>query len=271
MATDIGKSAPFVHGRIVPAARGAGPIPWSSSDVLARPGRGDLGGGAHAPAEVAERATLIEAALGDSGAGGRRASTTTRAAAVHARLVDYLERLGPLGRGGYPELGAGPVVPYVFPSAGLVGPCGARDRGSACRVGACCYDTMTLVGPGTWEAARGAVDATLTAVDPVVGGASQLAYALVPTAGTPRRPGRRTAARATSTTPPSRRRRCGTPVTSAWPSSTSTRTTATAPRRSSTNAQTSLRVAACRPRRRLVPALRRLRRRTRRGAGAAPT
>jgi acetoin utilization deacetylase AcuC-like enzyme len=37
---------------------------------------------------------------------------------------------------------------------------------------------MTLVGPGTWAAARAAVDVTLTAVDAVVTG-SPLAYALV--------------------------------------------------------------------------------------------
>jgi acetoin utilization deacetylase AcuC-like enzyme len=41
-----------------------------------------------------------------------------------------------------------------------------------------CYDTMTLVGPGTWTAARAAVDVTLTAVDAVIGGAA-VAYALV--------------------------------------------------------------------------------------------
>jgi acetoin utilization deacetylase AcuC-like enzyme len=40
-----------------------------------------------------------------------------------------------------------------------------------------CYDTMTLVGPGTWEAARAAVDVTLSAVDLVVAG-EPLAYAL---------------------------------------------------------------------------------------------
>jgi acetoin utilization deacetylase AcuC-like enzyme len=32
------------------------------------------------------------------------------------------------------------------------------------------YDTMTLVGPGTWEAARAAADCALTAVDLVMGG-----------------------------------------------------------------------------------------------------
>src|SRR4029078_12125973 len=37
------------------------------------------------------------------------------------------------------------------------------------RAGQYCYDTMTLVGPGTWEAARAAVDCALTAVDLVTG------------------------------------------------------------------------------------------------------
>ena len=41
-----------------------------------------------------------------------------------------------------------------------------------------CYDTMTLVGPGTWEAARAAVDVALTAADLVAAGAPS-AYALV--------------------------------------------------------------------------------------------
>jgi acetoin utilization deacetylase AcuC-like enzyme len=43
--------------------------------------------------------------------------------------------------------------------------------------GAFCYDTMTLVGPGTWPAARAAADCALTAVDRVSAGA-RAAYAL---------------------------------------------------------------------------------------------
>ena len=39
------------------------------------------------------------------------------------------------------------------------------------RAGYFAYDTMTLIGPGTWEAARAAVDAALTAVDLVAAGA----------------------------------------------------------------------------------------------------
>ena len=66
------------------------------------------------------------------------------------------------------------VVPYVFAHAAL----GARRAPAAvwARPGHFAYDTMTLVGPGTWEAARAAVDCTLTAVDLVVAG-EPLAYA----------------------------------------------------------------------------------------------
>jgi acetoin utilization deacetylase AcuC-like enzyme len=45
------------------------------------------------------------------------------------------------------------------------------------RTGWYCYDTMTLVGPGTWPAARAAADAALTAVDLVVAG-EPVAYAI---------------------------------------------------------------------------------------------
>jgi acetoin utilization deacetylase AcuC-like enzyme len=66
------------------------------------------------------------------------------------------------------------VVPYVFAHRAL----GARQAPTAvwARPGWFAYDTMTLVGPGTWEAARAAADAALTAVDLVLGG-EPLAYA----------------------------------------------------------------------------------------------
>jgi acetoin utilization deacetylase AcuC-like enzyme len=46
------------------------------------------------------------------------------------------------------------------------------------RAGQFGYDTMTLVGPGTWEAARAAVDCALSAVDLVASGGTPAAYAL---------------------------------------------------------------------------------------------
>ena len=66
------------------------------------------------------------------------------------------------------------VVPYVFAHREL----GARRQPAAvwAKPGWFAYDTMTLVGPGTWEAARAAADAALTAVDLVAGG-EPVAYA----------------------------------------------------------------------------------------------
>ena len=69
--------------------------------------------------------------------------------------------------------------PYVFPTPGMLdGLPFTSPAATHARAGVWCYDTMTLVGPGTWTAARAAVDVTLTAVDLVVGG-SPSAYALV--------------------------------------------------------------------------------------------
>ena len=57
------------------------------------------------------------------------------------------------------------------------------------RAGRFCYDTMTLVGPGSWAAIRGAADAALTAADLVqLGGAAGLRA--VPPAGPSRHPRR---------------------------------------------------------------------------------
>jgi acetoin utilization deacetylase AcuC-like enzyme len=66
------------------------------------------------------------------------------------------------------ELPQEQVVPYVFAHRKL----GARRPATAvwARPGWFAYDTMTLVGPGTWESARTAADAALTAVDLVLAG-----------------------------------------------------------------------------------------------------
>jgi len=76
------------------------------------------------------------------------------------------------------QVGQDRVVPYFFPTAtmldGLPMHTAAAVHG---RAGQFCYDTMTVVGPGTWSAARAAVDCALTAVDLVLDGAP-LAYAL---------------------------------------------------------------------------------------------
>jgi acetoin utilization deacetylase AcuC-like enzyme len=69
------------------------------------------------------------------------------------------------------------VVPYIFFRPELTGGRAARIPTAAwAEPGLFAYDTMTLIGPGTWRAARAAVDVALTAVDLVVGG-EPFAYA----------------------------------------------------------------------------------------------
>ena len=69
----------------------------------------------------------------------------------HLRTVQAAWEAGP-----YADLvGQDRVVPYVFPTTALtqgmpMTPAAATHG----RAGQFCYDTMTLVGPGTWEAAR---------------------------------------------------------------------------------------------------------------------
>ena len=76
------------------------------------------------------------------------------------------------------EVGQDRVVPYVFPTAAMLGGLPMTQATAVHGLaGAFCYDTMTLVGPGTWPAARAGADCALTAVERVTSGASA-AYAL---------------------------------------------------------------------------------------------
>ena len=127
--------------------------------------------------EVPERAERIRAALESEGAPFVAASEhpDSEALAQHdPALVEYLRsawrewsQSGVAGGTGQDR-----VVPYLFPHPGLLGAIPAREASHpAARAGAFCFDTMTLVGPGTWEAARAAVDVAITAADVVAGGA----------------------------------------------------------------------------------------------------
>ncbi len=70
------------------------------------------------------------------------------------------------------------VVPYLFPTPAMTGPLPARAAVAIhADAGRFTYDTMTLVGPGTWEAARAAAACAVQAADLVSGG-DRLAYAL---------------------------------------------------------------------------------------------
>jgi acetoin utilization deacetylase AcuC-like enzyme len=95
-------------------------------------------------------------------------------------LLEFLRTAADRWRdGGYADLvGQDRVVPYLFPTpamtAGLPTRPAVRVHAEAGRYA---YDTMTPVGPGTWRAARAAVDCALTAADRVAAG-EPAAYAL---------------------------------------------------------------------------------------------
>jgi len=149
---------------------------WSDDCLLHDP-QAEVWVGMRTPAtEVAERATRIRAALVEAGA-------REVAAVAHsddALLAVHDEALVSFLRTAWSEWSAAPlpsdrVVPYVFAREGLT-PAPAVPAAVGAKPGLFAYDTMTLIGPGTWEAARAAVDVALTAVDLVADG-EPFAYA----------------------------------------------------------------------------------------------
>jgi acetoin utilization deacetylase AcuC-like enzyme len=135
--------------------------------------------GVRTPAtEVPARAVAIREALLAAGANEVAAVAHDDSAllAVHdPALVEFLRTAW--DEWAAADLPSDRVVPYVFAREGLTsGRAPATPAATWARPGLFAYDTMTLIGPGTWEAARAAVDVTLTAVDLVADGAP-LAYA----------------------------------------------------------------------------------------------
>ncbi len=158
------------------------PVVWSERHALHRP-RGEVWVGVRTPGtEVPARAELIRAALLAAGAELVPAAEHPDEALlrVHDRaLLDHLAGAWEewLVAGLDDDPGQDRVVPYLFPHPGLLGDLApARPAAASARAGLFAYDTMTLIGPGSWEAARGAADAALTAADLVAAGAP-VAYA----------------------------------------------------------------------------------------------
>ena len=152
------------------------PIVWDERCRLHEPGAEVFVGLATPGTEVPARADALLTAVGDTVPAQPHDDEILLE--VHDReLVGYLESAWESwNAAGIPDdPGQRRVVPYVFAHEGIR----ARRAPAAqwARPGYFAYDTMTLIGPGTWEAARGAVDAALTAVDLVTAGASH-AYAL---------------------------------------------------------------------------------------------
>lgn len=133
--------------------------------------------------EVAGRVDAILAALREAGHPLHEAAPQPDEALqrVHdPELLDFLRTAYERWRaGGYVEaVGQDRVVPYYFPTPALVGDMPVRTATAVhADAGRFAFDTMTLIGPGTWEAARAAVDCAVTAVDLVAGG-EPAAYAL---------------------------------------------------------------------------------------------
>jgi acetoin utilization deacetylase AcuC-like enzyme len=149
------------------------PFVWSDECLRHEPGA-EIWVGVRTPAtELPERAARIREALLDAGACEVPATAHPDVAllAVHdPALVEFLrtawEEWSALG------LPSDRVVPYVFAREELTGGRPAPKPAAVwARPGRFAYDTMTLIGPGTWQAARGAVDVALTAVDLVADGA----------------------------------------------------------------------------------------------------
>ena len=94
-------------------------------------------------------------------------------------------------------------MPYLFPTPAMTAGLPARPAVAIhADAGRFAYDTMTLVGPGTWEAARAAVDCAVQAAGLVADG-GRAGLRAVPAARPPRDAGAASAAPATSTTRPS--------------------------------------------------------------------
>ncbi|MBK9436230.1 MAG: histone deacetylase family protein [Micrococcales bacterium] len=153
------------------------PVVWSDDCLLHVPG-GEVWVGVRTPGtEAPERLPAIRDALAEAGHPFVPATAhgDDPILAVHdAALLEYLADAYPdWVAAGFPDdPGQDRVVGYLFPTPGLLSGLPLRTPTAAhARAGRFCYDTMTLVGPGTYTAARAAADAALTAVDLVSAGA----------------------------------------------------------------------------------------------------
>jgi acetoin utilization deacetylase AcuC-like enzyme len=133
--------------------------------------------------EVAERVDVLLDALTTAGHPLVEATPHDDKALESVHDPALLEHLASVyerwAESGIPEeVGQDRVVPYVFPTEAMLGSIPMTQATAVHGLaGAFCYDTMTLVGPGTWPAARAAADCALTAVDRVSAGA-RAAFAL---------------------------------------------------------------------------------------------
>jgi acetoin utilization deacetylase AcuC-like enzyme len=153
------------------------PVVWSDRCRLHDPG-GEIFVGVRTPGtEVVARADVILAALAEADArvvDAEQHSDVVLLAVHDATLLEFLESAwGTWTDAGLDrERRQDRVVPYVFAHVALTsGRPAAVPTAVWARTGYFAYDTMTLIGPGSWDSARTAVDRAFTAVDLVAAGA----------------------------------------------------------------------------------------------------
>jgi acetoin utilization deacetylase AcuC-like enzyme len=159
------------------------PVVWSPETRRHDPRHEVWVGIATEGTERAERVDAILEALGAAGHELVEAAPQPDDALydVHEpELVEFLRTAASRWADGpYRDLvGQERVVPYLFPTPAMT--CGLPARPAVAvhaDAGRFAYDTMTLVGPGTWDAARAAVDCAVQAASLAAAGA-RLAYAL---------------------------------------------------------------------------------------------
>ena len=168
------------------------PVVWSDRHRRHEPG-GEIWVGVRTPGtEVPARAERIHEALAEAGARFVEAEEQPDEALAEVHDSDLLAYLA----GAWDELGGGgadggprrrPGRPLPLPPPRLRPRRSTGDPvATAARAGRFAYDTMTLIGPGTWEAARAAVDVALTAAD-LVARRRARRLRVRPAAGSPRR------------------------------------------------------------------------------------
>ena len=152
------------------------PVVWSDYHRLHDPG-GEVWLGVRIPGtELPERAERIREALAGDGAWFAEAERQPDDAVASVHDTELTAYLAGAWReweeAGLPDdPGIDRVVPYLFPHPGLFSGRPARAATSiTARTGQFAYDTMTLIGPGTWEAARAALDSAVTASNLVLEG-----------------------------------------------------------------------------------------------------
>jgi acetoin utilization deacetylase AcuC-like enzyme len=157
------------------------PIVWDESHRLHEPGGEVWVGVRTTGTEVPERIERIRDAVLDAGARSVRAERAPDEVALRFHdpaLTEWLRDAWTLWEesGLTEDPGQDRVVPYLFPHPGLLGELPLVDPAAIhARAGRFAYDTMTLIGAGTWQGARGALDVAVTAA--AIAASDGVAYA----------------------------------------------------------------------------------------------